>query len=180
MVTESDVNKLVDKVEKVTKQRKMDLTSDADLSIGIMNLISLEGHLFFSAEETHKDEYFDILLEIRQMRIELLKKIIVEYEGEVWCISKHLLSACMRLMETGTKQLAEGNKEDAKLLFEKSYRLYRLFWDINAKTIMSRESDDDVSAKEINKDESDGVLPIKEEIEGKEKIVFVPVCQEPL
>ena len=179
MVTESDVNKLVDKVEKVTKQRKMDLTSDADLSIGIMNLISLEGHLFFSAEETHKDEYFDLLLEVRQMRIELLKKIIVEYEGEVWCISKHLLSACMRLMETGTKQLAEGNKEDAKLLFEKSYRLYRLFWDINAKTIMSREADD-VSVKETNKDKIEGEVPTQGEIQSKEKIVFVPVCQEPL
>jgi hypothetical protein len=178
MVTESDVNKLVDRVEKVTKQKKMDLTSDADLSIGIMNLISLEGHLFFSAEETHKDEYLDILLEIRQMRIELLKKIIVEYEGEVWCISKHLLSACMRLMETGTKQLAEGNKEDAKLLFEKSYRLYRLFWDINAKTIMSREAD--VPVEESNKDKIEGVIPIEEEIQGKERIVFVPVCQEPI
>ena len=41
MVTESDVNELVDKVEKVTKQREMDLSTDADLSIGIMNLISL-------------------------------------------------------------------------------------------------------------------------------------------
>lgn len=52
MVAESDVNELVDKVERVTKQRKMDLSSDADLSIGIMNLINLEEHLFFTAEET--------------------------------------------------------------------------------------------------------------------------------
>jgi hypothetical protein len=41
-----------------------------------MNLISLEGHLFFTAEETDKDEYFDLLREVRGMRIELLKKII--------------------------------------------------------------------------------------------------------
>ena len=48
MVTESDVNELVDKVEKVTKRRELDLSSDADLSIGIMNLINLEEHLFFT------------------------------------------------------------------------------------------------------------------------------------
>lgn len=76
MVTESEVSELVDKVEKVTKQWEMDLSTDADLSIDIMNLIVLEGHLFFTAEETYKDEYFDLLQEGRKMRIELLKKII--------------------------------------------------------------------------------------------------------
>jgi len=53
-VTELDAKKLMDKVEKVTKQREMDLSTDADLSIGIMNLINLEEHLFFTAEETVK------------------------------------------------------------------------------------------------------------------------------
>ena len=86
-----------------------------------MNLISLEGHLFFTAEETDKDEYFDLLKEVREMRIELLKKIIKGSEGEVWCISKHLFSASIRLMETETKLLGEGEIEEAKSLFEKSY-----------------------------------------------------------
>jgi hypothetical protein len=117
LVTELDVNNLVDKVEKVTKQREMDLSTDADLSIGVMNLINLEEHLFFTAEETGKDEYFDLLIEVRNMRIELLKKIVKESEGEVWCISKHLLTACMRLMETGTKLLGGGKKDEAKSLF---------------------------------------------------------------
>ena len=118
----------------------MDLSADADLSIGIMNLIALEGHLFFTAEETDKDEYFDLLREVRKMRIELLKKIIKEYEGEVWCISKHLLSASIRLMETGTKLLEEDKIEEAKSLFKKSYRLYQLFWQINSRTIISKRS----------------------------------------
>ena len=179
MVTESDVNELVDKVEKVTKKREMDLSTDADLSIGIMNLIALEGHLFFTAEETDKDEYFDLLQEVRKMRIELLKKIIKEYEGEVWCISKHLLSASMRLMETGTKLLGEDETEEAKSLFQKSYRLYQLFWQINSQTIYPREAMD-VSGKEIGKEKIEGEAPTQEEVQGKEKIVFVPVCQESL
>jgi hypothetical protein len=41
----------------------------------------------------------------------------------------------MRFMETGTKLLGEGKKEEAKSLFEKSYRLYLLFWQINSETI---------------------------------------------
>jgi len=105
MVTEIRCKKINGQSEKVTKQREMDLSTDADLSIGIMNLINLEEHLFFTAEETGKDEYFDLLQEVRNMRIELLKKIIKESEGEVWCMSKHLLTASMRLMETGTKSL---------------------------------------------------------------------------
>jgi hypothetical protein len=69
------------------------------------------------------------------MRKELLKKIIKEYEGEVWCISKHLLAASMRLMEVGTKQLGMGKKDEAYDLFNKAYNLYSLFWGLNMKLI---------------------------------------------
>lgn len=126
---------LMDKVERITKEDKIDLSSDEDLSIGIMNLISIEEHLFFTAEKTGKDKYFDLLNEVREMRKELLKHIIKDYEGEVWCISKHLLAASMRLNEVGTKELTKGNKEKAKDLFSKAYNLYSLFWGINLKLV---------------------------------------------
>jgi hypothetical protein len=174
MVTESDVNKLVDDVERITKRKELDLSSDADLSIGIMNLINLEEHLFFTAMETGKDHYLDTLQEIRRMRAELLKKIVKESEGEVWCISKHLLTAAMRLMETGTKRLEEGNRDEAKSLFEKSYRLYSLFWEINSRAIYSGIEKKETSAPEKIEVEA----PAKKEIEPEEKVVFVPVCKE--
>ncbi len=182
MITESDVNKFVGDVEKVTRRREMDLSSDADLSIGIMNLISLEEHLFFTAMETGKDNYYDTLQEVRRMRVELLKKIIKEYKGEVWCISKHLLAASMRVMETGTKQLEEGNKEEAKKLFETSYRLYSLFWEINSRTIYSETAKEEtaVSEKEISEEKMGDKEPAQKETEKEEKIVFVPVCKESL
>lgn len=113
----------------------MDLSSDEDLSIAIMNLISIEEHLFFSGAKTGKHEYYDLIYEVRNIRKELLKKMIKEYEGEVWCISKHLLASSMRLMEVGTKQLDMGNKEEAYDLFGKSYDLYALFWGLNMKLI---------------------------------------------
>ena len=75
------------------------------------------------------------LQEVREMRKTLLKKIIKEYEGEVWCISKHLLAASMRLMEVGTKQLGAGKKEEAYDFFDKAYELYSLFWGLNMKLL---------------------------------------------
>jgi hypothetical protein len=80
------------------------------------------------------------------MRKDLLKKIIKEYEGEVWCISKHLLAASYRLMEVGTKAQGKGNKEEAQDMFKKSYDLYSLFWGLNMKLIdlgEVRKIDDD-------------------------------------
>lgn len=126
---------LLAKVEKATKQKDLDLSSGEDLSIGIMNLISIEEHLFFTSQKTKDSKYIDLLNEVRAMRTELLKEIIKDYEGEVWCISKHLLAASMRLMEVGTKELKKGKKEKAVALFEKSYKLYSLFWGINLKVV---------------------------------------------
>jgi hypothetical protein len=118
-----------------SKQNKLDLSSDEDLSIAIMNLISIEEHFFFTGQKTGKPEYFDLLKDVREMRKELLKRIIKEYEGEVWCISKHLLAASMRLMEVGTKHLGQGEKKEAEDLFSKAYDLYSLFWGLNLKLL---------------------------------------------
>lgn len=135
MTNQKDIKNLLEKVEKATKDKKLDLSSDEDLSIGIMNLVSIEEHLFFTSQKTGKPKYLDLLNEVRLMRTELMKKIITDYEGEVWCISKHLLAATMRLTEVGTKELKKGNKKLAWDLFEKAYKLYSLFWGINLKAI---------------------------------------------
>lgn len=144
----TDYKSLLRRVEKATIQKELDLSSGEDLSIGIMNLIAIEEHLFFTAQKTKNPKYLELLNEVRSLRTELLKDIIKEYEGEVWCISKHLLAASMRLMEVGTKELKKGNKEKAKDLFEKSYKLYSLFWGINlgiVKTDKVERDDNDVN-----------------------------------
>lgn len=122
---------LVDKVSNFKIDQNIDLSSGEDLSIGIMNLISIEEHLFFTYNKTKSSKYLKLLNEIRKMRTELMREIIKDYEGEVWCISKHLLAASMRIMEVGTKELKKGDDEKAKKLFQKSYELYSLFWGLN-------------------------------------------------
>ena len=134
-----NMNELIEKVDTMKKQDKMDLSSDQDLTIAIMNLVSIEEHFFFTGAKTGKNEYYDLLKEVREMRKVLLKKIIKEYEGEVWCISKHLLAASMRLMEVGTKQMGMGHKEEAADLFQKAYDLYSLFWGVNMKIIDTKD-----------------------------------------
>jgi hypothetical protein len=125
------INELIEKVDEMKKADKMDLSSDQDLSIAIMNLVSIEEHFFFTGAKTGKPEYYDLLQEVRKMRGELLRKIVKNPEGEQWCISKHLLAASMRLMEVGTKQHKAGNQKEADELFEKSFDCYSLFWGIN-------------------------------------------------
>lgn len=135
MEEKQKINHLLEKVESLKKEHKLDLSSDEDLSIAIMNLVSIEEHFFFTASKTGKEKYFDLLSHVREIRKELLKKIVKNPEGEEWCISKHLLAASMRLIEVGTKYYNDGKKEEAQNLFKKAYDLYSLFWGINLKLI---------------------------------------------
>ena len=130
-----DFEQIKKKIEEMKAKGEVDLSLDEDLSIAIMNLVSLEEHFFFTAEKTKKDEYFDLLREVREMRRELLGKMINRHEGETWCISKHLLATSMRLMEVGTKLEGGGKRDEAKRLFELSYKAYSMFWGIRLKLI---------------------------------------------
>ena len=68
-------------------------------------------------------------------------KIIPAYEGEVWCISKHLLAASMRVFEVGTKALAAGDNQTAYDLFDQSYSLYCMFWGLNMGLLTGEKKD---------------------------------------
>lgn len=126
-----NLKEFVERVDSSKKVNPKDLSSDQDLTIAIMNLISIEEHLVFSGAKTGKTSFYDLIEGIRETRKTLMQKVIPAYEGEVWCISKHLLASSMRLMEVGTKQQSLGNKEQAYDLFNKAYDLYCLFWGLN-------------------------------------------------
>jgi hypothetical protein len=151
----ANVNDFLSKIQKMKKESKVDLSSGEDLSLAIMNLVSIEEHFFFTAEKTGKVEYFDLLKKVREMRKSLLEKIVVAPEGEVWCISKHLLAASMRLMEVGTKALSQGKQKEAEDLFAKAYDLYSLFWGLNLKLVdpgkMAKIDDDKLNTEDKGK-----------------------------
>jgi len=172
-------NKKIDEfIKKVqsSKTDEMDLSSDEDLSIAIMNLISIEEHFFFTGAKLNRPEYFDLLNITREMRKSLLKKIIKDYEGEVWCISKHLLATSMRLMEVGTKALTKGDKKEAEDLFKKAYEMYSLFWGLNLKMIDVGEVKK-LDENQVNKKDSDKKTTILEKLGGMVQKV-IDCCKE--
>jgi hypothetical protein len=130
---------IVSKYDSLKKQEKMDLSSDQDLSIAVMNLVSIEEHLFFTGSKLEKEGYYDLIQEVRSMRTELMKKLVKEPEGEVWCMSKHLLAASYRLFEVGTKQQSLGRKEESYDFFRKAFNLYSMFWGLNMKILIPGE-----------------------------------------
>jgi hypothetical protein len=134
-----NVKEFVEQVDNSKKVNPKDLSSDQDLSIAVMNLISIEEHLMFSGAKTGKRSFYDLIETVREMRKDLMHKMIPEYEGEVWCISKHLLAASMRVMEVGTKQLSMDRKDEAYSLFDKAYELYCMFWGLNMGLIDTSE-----------------------------------------
>ena len=133
-----DVTVWLKKIKEM-KHGDIDLSRDEDLSIALMNLISLEEHFYFSAMKTQDQKYLDMLNSVRKVRRELLKLIVVNPQGEEWCISKHLLAASMRLIEVGTKELDKGKRKEAELLFKYAFDMYSLFFALNLKLIEKKE-----------------------------------------
>ena len=140
-----DIEKFIAKTKSLEKGHQLDLSSGEDLSIAIMNLIGIEEHMFFTSQKLGDTKYIDVLNTAREMRKELMKKIVKEGQGEVWCTSKHLLSASMRLMEVGTKSLTKGDQKEANDYFKKSFDLYNLFWGLNLGLVDNVETHHDVS-----------------------------------
>jgi len=134
-INQPKFNELLKKIEELKKSGSFDLSTEEDLSVAIMNLISLEEHFFFTNARTQKPEYLDMLNETREIRKELLAKLIDKHEGETWCVSKHLLAATMRLIEVGTKLQSDKKPDEAKKFFDYGYKLYSLFWGVRLKLI---------------------------------------------
>ena len=175
MTKQPTMEELIEKINKLKTAGELDLSMEEDLSIAIMNLISLEEHFFFTAEKTGNDSYFDLLNQTREIRKELLAKMIDRHEGETWCVTKHLLAATMRMMEVGTKLLSSGKKEESKDMFKKAYEVYSLFWALRLKLISVADMKKIDDGKLNVHDKSASTKPMtKEELISK----LVDCCKE--
>lgn len=126
------------KVEALKKKGGVDLSAAEDLSLAVMNLISLEEHFFFTGAKTKDASYYDLSGEIRSMRTRLMEGLVEKHEGETWCATKHLLSSAMRLIEVGNRYNAEGDKDKATSYFNDAYKLYTIFWALKTKLVSAR------------------------------------------
>jgi len=135
MSADPDFQKILAKIDRLKSAKDFDLSLEEDLSIAVMNLISLEEHFFFTAQKTGQPSYLDLLKQTREIRKTLLARMIDRHEGETWCISKHLLASCMRIMEVATKLQTDGKKKEAEDMFSQAYKVYSLFWAVRLKLI---------------------------------------------
>ncbi|MEK7136623.1 MAG: hypothetical protein AAB821_03475 [Patescibacteria group bacterium] len=135
IITEQSFSSLLEKVKKLKVEAGVDLSTSEDLSVAVMNLISLEEHFFFTGVKTNDDSYFESGAEIRELRKELLGRLMADHEGETWCVSKHLLSATMRLIEVGYKLQSENKKTEAGEMFKRAYKIYSIFWLLKLKLV---------------------------------------------
>ena len=107
MSADPDFQKILAKIDRLKSAKDFDLSLEEDLSIAVMNLISLEEHFFFTAQKTGQPSY----------------------------LSKHLLASCMRIMEVATKLQTDGKKKEAEDMFSQAYKVYSLFWAVRLKLI---------------------------------------------
>ncbi len=138
-------------IEKVKQKDKLDISEGEDLSIALMNLVSLEEHSFFSYVKTEDEKFLSMLETVRELRKALLARLVKKDDSETWCMSKHLLASSMRLYEVGNRLLHEGNKEEAKKMYKDAAELYGLFWQLNKpnKTSKAVEKEDPKTQKSI-------------------------------
>ena len=72
MSREKKIKEYVEKIDSAKKVNPKDLSSDQDLTIGIMNLISIEEHLMFSGAKTGKTSYYDLIEQVREILKQLM------------------------------------------------------------------------------------------------------------
>src|SRR3989338_1666099 len=116
---------------EIKEKNELDLSLGEDLSIALMNLVSLEEHSFFSFVKTKDEKFLGILETCRELRKKLLAKIVKKDDSEKWCMSKHLLASSIRLYEVGNRLLHENKIDEAKEMYNDAAEMYALFWKLN-------------------------------------------------
>ena len=106
----SSLNKLVKNADDAKKVNPLDLSSDQDLTVALMNLLAIEDEF----------EY------VRDVRQELMSRIVAR-NTNIWKESEKLLGAAMHLIDDGNKVTGDA----AYKLYNRAYELYSMFWGIN-------------------------------------------------
>ncbi len=100
-----------------------DVSISTDIAMAAAHLIALEEHLASTAVILDDKDILNQIIEIRAMRKAVLGSIVGDAPpGELWCASKHVLGAWMRLKEVGDK-LASNNHQESQDAAMDMYRM---------------------------------------------------------
>ena len=94
-------------------REKIALSVDEELFWAAANLLQAEEHLLqtLHASGGLAGDIGELIAVIRSTRVQIMKQLgISNPSGEIWCASKHLISAAYRLMEASEKSLTQLNQ----------------------------------------------------------------------
>ena len=121
------VKDMIVQADNAKKVNPRDLSSDQDLTIGLMNLIAIENIAGDS----------QIAQMVADVRKKLMKRVVtddVKYD-----ILLGLLGKSVMLMEDGMRVLSDNPK--AYELFDAAYEAYAMFWGVNMGVIKISDLD---------------------------------------
>lgn len=121
-------DKLIKKVavaDNAKKANKLDLSSDQDLTIGLMNLISIERYIENDAEH----DFSQLKSMVNDLRVALMNKIVKKSDKnfDVLC---DLLGRSAVMMNDGFVALENQNEVRAYELFDAAFGAYSMFWGV--------------------------------------------------
>lgn len=113
------ISKRVEQIDDQKKVNPLDLSSDQDLTVALMNLIAVE-------DMVNAGALGDM---VRDVREKLMRPIVRDMDNAE--MLRDLLGGAMRMMDDGCKLLADGERGAAYDAFNRSYELYSVFWGLN-------------------------------------------------
>lgn len=111
------VTSLVEKADDKKKVNPLDLSSDQDLTVALMNLIALQ--------DKTSGELHDFVSRLSE---DLLERVVKN--NDVLDVSRKLLGQSVRSVDMGNQELGK-NSEKAYDFYNHAYELYSLFWGVN-------------------------------------------------
>ena len=108
----------IEKADNAKKTNVLDLSSDQDLTIGLMNLLFIEDYI--SNPESNLSQM------ITSVREKLMNRIVKKSDKNRQMLEKLLLES-MQLIDAGDKQSGVS----AYQKYDDAYEKYSLFWGIN-------------------------------------------------
>ena len=109
---------MVEAADKAKKVNVLDLSSDQDLTIGLMNLLFIEDYI--------SNPYSDLSKMVSEIRQKLMDKIVKKSDKNRE-ISEKLLLESMQLINAGNQVSGTAAYQS----YDDAYEKYSLFWGIN-------------------------------------------------
>ena len=117
---------MVEAADKAKKVNVLDLSSDQDLTIGLMNLLFIEDYMSGSNS--------DLLRMVSEIRQKLMSKIVKKSDKNRE-ISEKLLLESMQLINAGNKASGTAVYQN----YDNAYEKYSLFWGVSMGLINKKD-----------------------------------------